>query len=193
MTDATRPPKSLGQTDDMRAPPLLRRMACWLYEVLLVAAVLFATTLVFIIIAALLQLGTIHAGVQHGCMFLVLSGYFIWQWSLGQTLPMKTWRIRVVSADFRRLTLLHALRRYLWSWLWVLPPLLLMHVLSDSQPWSLPQYGLVLSGLMLVWIVLWAALSYLHPQRQFWHDALAGTRLVETAIAPPSTPTQTHA
>jgi hypothetical protein len=28
------------------------------------------------------------------------------------------------------------------------------------------------------WIVFWALLSRLHPQRQFWHDVLAGTRLV---------------
>jgi hypothetical protein len=32
--------------------------------------------------------------------------------------------------------------------------------------------------LVFAWVVLWALLSRLHPQRQFWHDALAGTRLV---------------
>jgi hypothetical protein len=26
---------------------------------------------------------------------------------------------------------------------------------------------------------VWAVLSRFHPQRQFWHDALAGTRLVD--------------
>ncbi|MNY83104.1 hypothetical protein D3C86_2256390 [compost metagenome] len=31
---------------------------------------------------------------------------------------------------------------------------------------------------MLGWIVVWALLSRLHPQRQFLHDVLAGTRLV---------------
>jgi len=28
------------------------------------------------------------------------------------------------------------------------------------------------------WCVFWALLSRFHPQGQFWHDALAGTRLV---------------
>jgi hypothetical protein len=28
---------------------------------------------------------------------------------------------------------------------------------------------------------VWALLSRFHPQRQFWHDALAGTRLVTSA------------
>jgi hypothetical protein len=27
-------------------------------------------------------------------------------------------------------------------------------------------------------VALWALASRLHPQRQFWHDALAGTRLI---------------
>ena len=34
---------------------------------------------------------------------------------------------------------------------------------------------------MLGWIAVWALLSRLHPQRQFLHDALAGTRLVHDA------------
>ena len=31
---------------------------------------------------------------------------------------------------------------------------------------------------LAVWIVVYAALSRLHPERQFWHDAVCGTRLV---------------
>ena len=32
--------------------------------------------------------------------------------------------------------------------------------------------------LTLGWIAIWAVLSRFHPERQFWHDALAGTRLI---------------
>jgi hypothetical protein len=32
--------------------------------------------------------------------------------------------------------------------------------------------------LCFVWVLIWALLSRFHPQRQFWHDAWAGTRLV---------------
>ena len=32
----------------------------------------------------------------------------------------------------------------------------------------------------LGWIAVWAVLSRFHPLRQFWHDAWAGTRLVNS-------------
>jgi uncharacterized RDD family membrane protein YckC len=32
--------------------------------------------------------------------------------------------------------------------------------------------------LLFGWVAIWAILSRFHPQRQFWHDAFAGTRLV---------------
>jgi len=37
---------------------------------------------------------------------------------------------------------------------------------------------------VLGWVAIWALLSRLHPQRQFWHDALAGTRLVHHELPP---------
>ena len=45
-----------------------------------------------------------------------------------------------------------------------------------SLPFGLPVREVVV--LLTGWIVLWALASRLHPQGQFWHDALAGTRLV---------------
>jgi hypothetical protein len=36
----------------------------------------------------------------------------------------------------------------------------------------------VSAGAVLAWVALWSAASLLHPQRQFWHDAAAGTRIV---------------
>ena len=32
--------------------------------------------------------------------------------------------------------------------------------------------------LLIGWVLVWALLSRFHPERQFLHDALAGTRLV---------------
>jgi hypothetical protein len=32
--------------------------------------------------------------------------------------------------------------------------------------------------LTLGWVAVWALLSRIHPQRQFLHDVLAGTRLI---------------
>ncbi|HON30343.1 MAG TPA: RDD family protein, partial [Ottowia sp.] len=33
--------------------------------------------------------------------------------------------------------------------------------------------------LMFGWIVVWALLSRFHREQQFWHDAWAGTRLID--------------
>lgn len=152
-------------------PSLARRMACWLYEGMLLFGVVFITGYLF---SALSQ--TRHAmdnrlGMQ-AFLFLVLGIYFTWFWSRGQTLAMKTWNIRAVDATGQPLTQARALWRYVLSWLWFLPPLLI------TLPFGLPvtEVGVLTVG----WIAIWALLSRFHPQRQFWHDALAGTRLIST-------------
>jgi uncharacterized RDD family membrane protein YckC len=61
--------------------------------------------------------------------------------------------------------------RYLLGWVWVLPPLAVM------APFGLS--GGEVTVLMLGWVAVWALLSLFHPQRQFWHDVMAGTRLID--------------
>jgi len=104
---------------------------------------------------------------------VVLGLYFVFCWSRGQTLPQKTWRIRVVDAAGRQVSQARAALRYLCSWLWFAPLLL------EPLGWALPLSRKL--ALLAGWVALWALLSRLHPQRQFWHDALAGTRLVTAA------------
>jgi uncharacterized RDD family membrane protein YckC len=79
---------------------------------------------------------------------VVFAGYFLWSWLRGgQTLAMKTWRIRLVDVTPQK-----ALLRFL------LAALLVPSLIS----------------------ILW---SFFDPQRQFLHDRLAGTRLVN-AVQP---------
>ncbi|MBU3654735.1 MAG: RDD family protein, partial [Limnohabitans sp.] len=40
------------------------------------------------------------------------------------------------------------------------------------------------SVLMLGWVLIWALLSRFQPERQFWHDVWAGTRLVHVPPRP---------
>jgi uncharacterized RDD family membrane protein YckC len=154
---------------DGTAPSLPRRMACWLYEGLLLFGVVFIAGYLF---SALSQ--TRHAldnryGMQ-AFLFLVLGIYFVWFWSRGQTLAMKTWHIRVVDAHGHALSQPRALARYMASWLWFLPPLLV------TLPMDLPapEVGVLTLG----WVAIWALLSRFHPERQFLHDVLVGTRLI---------------
>lgn len=154
---------------DLRAPPLVRRMACWVYEGVLLFGVVFIAGYLF---SALTQMRNAmdHRHWLQAFLFIVFGIYFTWLWARGQTLAMKTWHIRVVDAQGRRLTQARALLRYLLCWSWFLPPLALEEALHLSGGES--------ALLTLVWVALWALASRLHPQRQFWHDALAGTRLV---------------
>jgi uncharacterized RDD family membrane protein YckC len=155
------------------APPLIRRMACWLYEGMLMFGVVFMAGYLF---STLTQ--TRHAldnrHAQQAFLFLVFGIYFTWFWSKGQTLAMKTWHIRAVDRHGKALTQARALLRYVLSWLWLLPPL------AVGGWYELP--GGEVTMLVLGWVAIWALLSRFHPQRQFLHDALAGTRLVHHQI-----------
>jgi uncharacterized RDD family membrane protein YckC len=86
---------------------------------------------------------------------------------------MKTWHIRVVDTTGQAVSQPRALARYVLSWLWFLPPL------AGMAPFKLSGGETLL--ILLGWIVFYALLSRLHAQRQFVHDALAGTRLVDHA------------
>mgnify|MGYP000237503601 FL=1 len=146
-------------------------MACWLYEGMLLFGVVFISGYLF---GTLSQ--TKHAlHNRHGLqafLFLVFAIYFTWLWSKGQTLAMKTWHIRLVDTHGQAMTQARALRRYLLSWIWFIPPLALI------APFSLSGGETLL--LCLGWASVWALLSRFQAQGQFWHDVWAGTRLIHS-------------
>lgn len=145
-------------------------MACWLYEGMLLFGVLFATGLVLSIAMNMRSGMDPRQWLFKILLFLVCGLYCTWCWSKGQTLAMRTWRIRVVDRFGRPLTPMRAALRYLYSWIWFLPPLAAL----QSRTFSVSQAVVLFIG----WVAVWALSSRLHPQRQFWHDAMAGTRLV---------------
>ncbi len=101
--------------------------------------------------------------------------YFSWFWSTrGQTLPMQTWNIRVVTRRGDRLSQPRALLRFLGSCAWVAPAALVA-ALNHWTRWQA-------LGTVGVGIVAYAMLALLRSDRQFWHDAVCGTRLID---APP--------
>lgn len=154
-----------------QAPRLARRMACWLYEGILMFGVVFIAGYLFGTLSQTRNAMDNRNALQ-AFLFVVFGIYFTWFWAKGQTLAMKTWHIRIVDATGRPLTQARALGRYVLSWLWFLPPLVAV------APFSLPAGEITV--IVIGWVAVWALSSRLHPQQQFWHDALAGTRLVHS-------------
>lgn len=155
----------------LETPALARRLASFVYEgVLLFGVVMIAGYLY----STLTQQRHALAG-QHGLqafLFVILGIYFVWFWSHGgQTVAMKAWHIRLVTQDGQGVTQPRALARYLLSWVWFIPALV---AVWQVGPHSAGQ----IFGWMAAGVLGYALLALLHPQRQFWHDALCGTRLI---------------
>lgn len=149
-------------------------MACWVYEGLLMFGVVFMAGYLFSTLSQTRNaLDNRHA--LQAFLFVVFGIYFVWFWAKGQTLAMKTWNIRVVDKAGAPITQKRALLRYVLSWMWFLPPL--------GVSWVLGLRGIEGAVLALGWVGVWAVLARFQPQKQFWHDAWAGTQLV-TWIAP---------
>lgn len=102
-------------TDSQTLPPagLLRRLAAFVYDILLLAAILFIAAFV-----ALLFSGgeAISPGNPWYQTYLFTLGYifYAWFWTRGgQTLGMRAWRLRVESMDGGPINLGQALLRFM--------------------------------------------------------------------------------
>ena len=156
-----------------RAPALRRRLACLLYEGMLVFGLLMAGGFLHYALTR----SSFNPGQSNASgwvALLVLAAYFGACWTRGQTLAMKTWFIAVV--DPKRggpPSWPRALLRFAGAWLLVLPALGLVHALGLGQDRKLLYLALGLN------VLLYGGLSWLLPGRQFLHDYLAGTALVD--------------
>ena len=152
-------------------PSLTRRMACFIYEGVLLFGVLMIAAYLF---SSLTQqrhdlLGR-HA--LQAFLFVVLGIYFAWFWSRGgQTVAMKAWHIRLVAHDGTPVSQARALVRYLLCWLWFVPALAALYLSGLHNLVAI--FGVLFTGVMA-----YATLSRFQPERQFWHDAVCRTRLV---------------
>lgn len=132
----------------MSGPGLIRRFASLIYDGLLLLAILFVATFLFIALFGNATHAPLHYLLQL-TLYLVSAAYFLWCWLHGgQTLAMQTWRIRLVDIHGGKITAGQASKRYL----------------------------LASAGLMFVGAgFLWALFDREHL---FLHDRLLGTRLI---------------
>ena len=140
---------STSNQDGFAPAGLLRRLSSLAYEALLLGGVLAFAAMPYVILTR---------GVDHFIarpllqlyLALLAGVYFVWQWRRGgQTLPMKTWHLRIVSCDGGTLSLSQAVLRY-----------------------CLALAGAVVLGAGFAWAII-------DREHQFLHDRLAGTRLVK--------------
>jgi uncharacterized RDD family membrane protein YckC len=155
----------------LTAPSLSRRLACFVYEAVLLFGVVMISGYLY---SSLTQQRHALVG-RHGLqafMFLIIGIYFAWFWSHGgQTVAMRTWHIRVVKANGAPLTQPLAAARYLLAYVWFLPGLAIGWCSGLQGGAAL--WPLVLNMILVILIARFA------PERQFLHDLLLGTRLVD--------------
>jgi uncharacterized RDD family membrane protein YckC len=125
-----------------------RRIAAMVYESLVLVALLLLASFAYIPI-----FGGIHGPFQKAVFQLYLLGvmmlYFVLFWKRGgQTLAMKTWRIRLTRLDGGPLSTAQCVVRFLLATL-----------------------GLFCAGAGFLWAIV-------DPEQQFLHDRLCKTRLV---------------
>ena len=81
---------------------MLRRLASMLYESILLFAVAFLGTWLFQFAAGTFQIDGWRLRLLQLFLLALFAVYFLWCWLRGgQTLAMKTWRIRLVSRNWR--------------------------------------------------------------------------------------------
>ena len=133
----------------LRTPGITRRLGSALYDLLLVVALVLIATFPFLAIFGDSTHGW-RRSVLQAWVLLVAASYFVGFWSHGgQTLPMKTWRIRLTRVDGAKVGVMQGINRFAFAVL-----------------------GLLAAGLGFFW-ALW------DRDRQFLHDRIAGTVLVE--------------
>ncbi len=156
----------------LTTPSLPRRLAAFVYEGVLLFGVIMVPGLVYAVLTRQTHALSGTRGLQWS-VFLVVGAYFVYCWSRsGQTLAMQTWRIRLVDRVGAPVSLPRAAMRYLLAWIWFAPALLTLHFTG------LGGSGTTTFVALLAGILGYASLTWLHPDRQYWHDAVCRTRLV---------------
>jgi len=164
-------PAAVGGQASPEPPGLPRRLACLVYEGVLLFGVVMIAGYLYSSLTQQRHALQGKLGLQV-FLFVVLGIYFVWFWSHGgQTLAMKTWHLRVQRADGGALTQGRALLRYVLSWVWFVPALLAVHLSGARSAW-ISFVSLALG------VLAYAGLSGLRRDRQFWHDVACDTRLV---------------
>lgn len=141
------------------APSLLRRLGAVLYDTLLLAALLMLASFLYVPLADQALAPPFNRAIYQLYLLMIGLAYFGWFWVHGgQTLGLRTWRLRLVARDGGAVTWMQAVRRFLAaivSWLCL--------------------------GLGFLWVLV-------DREKLTWHDRFSGTRLILLPKTPRSPP-----
>lgn len=131
------------------APSLLHRLGAVLYDALLLAALLILASFLYIPLVDQALAPPFNRALYQLYLLAIGLAYFGWFWVHGgQTLGLRTWRLRLVTRDGAAVTWKQAVRRFLAaivSWLCL--------------------------GLGFLWVLV-------DREKLAWHDRFSGTRLI---------------
>jgi uncharacterized RDD family membrane protein YckC len=152
-------------------PTIKRRLTTMLYEGVLLFGVVAIAALLFGMIFQQRSAIYLRHELQYW-LFVVIGAYFVWFWThSGQTLPMKTWRMRLVTVDGYTVPFKRAVARYFLAWLWFVP--------GFAIAWTLEAKAWMSVAIVMANVVAWALSARLHPSRQFLHDRMVGTKVIQ--------------
>jgi uncharacterized RDD family membrane protein YckC len=171
------------QQKNVMPPPALpaaagmwRRFASMMYEGILLFGVVFLASYLFDTLTQSRSGLTLRHGRQ-AVVFIAIGIYFVLCWrARGQTLPMKTWNIRLIDRDGRAPPLSRLIVRYIL--VWPLPLVFAQAIFAISQATGRPAIDLLVVFAPFT-LFIW---PWLDADRQFLHDRLLGTRLVDVPI-----------
>jgi uncharacterized RDD family membrane protein YckC len=142
-------PGATGALTHSAFPSIKRRLASMVYESLLLFGIVFFAGLLFHL-AIRTEMTAAIRHVFQLYLLVVIGVYFIWFWRHGgQTLAMKTWKLRLVDTRGAAISLRRAIARYLYACA-----------------------GIGLGGIGICYALF-------DRERLFLHDRLAGTRIVQ--------------
>ena len=155
---------------------LPRRLGALVYEALLLAAMALCAGFALLPLAspthaAALTIPPLFVRTMLFCALAAAAAfYYAWFWAEGRrTLPQKTWRLRLVDRRGQPLRRGRALARYA-AW-WIGPGVALAGY-ALLQPFGHGRNALAFAALNYLWAIV-------DPDRQFLHDRIAGTAVIQ--------------
>lgn len=136
-------------TPELPPPGFLRRLGAMFYDLLLLLALLMMLSYPYVWLTGGAKPGLLVKTLYQLYLLAICFFYFAGFWVRGgQTLGLRTWRMKLVRNDGGPITWTIASKRFAYAWL-----------------------SLLSLGLGFLWVIY-------DRDKLAWHDRLAGTRLI---------------